>query len=223
MREQMARFLFPFTFDVEMDILEAVVRLAADRRATLIPLSLIPQPVGKRRSVRLELLQQSQDFLEAVRAKAARSSVPLVPVEVFTSDLIHSILTSIAQCHCDGILLATRGDHSCFVPLEVMEQLMCLRPCTLWILHFPIPPRGLWLQRQGKAWRDRASRWLGGRRAHSTPAFPVLQTDSQALIPLQEVEQDKRSLSTGRETRDGSGTSETQTLPPSHTGKGTHV
>ncbi|HEU5384006.1 MAG TPA: hypothetical protein VFV38_52090 [Ktedonobacteraceae bacterium] len=219
----MARFLLPFTFDIEMDILEAVVRLAAERRATLIPLSLIPQPVGKRRSVRLELLQQSQDFLEAVRVKAAHSSVPLAPVEVFTSDLVHSILASIDQCHCDGILLATRGNHGCFVSLEVMEQLMCLQPCALWVLHFPASPRGLWLPRTGKVWRGWASRWLRGRHAHSTPEFPVPQTSFQALIPQQETEQNKRPSSAGRETPDGSGTSEVQTLPPSHTGKGTHV
>ena len=101
----MARFLLPFTSDVEMDVLESIVRFAAYQRVILIPLSLIPQPSEKCRGVRLELLHQSQDFLEAVRAIATRCSVPLEPVEVFTHDIVHSIEMSFWVLSSDRTLL----------------------------------------------------------------------------------------------------------------------
>lgn len=216
----MARYLLPFTNDVEMDILESLIRFAADQHAALIPLSLVLQPLRKHRGVRLELLQQSQDFLEAVRAKAARCAVPLEPVEVCTDDLVHSILTSIDRHHCDGILLATRGDHCCFIPQEAMEHLLDMRPCALWVLHFPAPRLRPWQEWLRNVRIGRASRRSANRRASSMPASPAPQADVQALIPLLEVEQSERSSSTSEESSE---MSEIRTLPTSPEGKGARV
>src|SRR5713101_195830 len=71
------RLLLPFTHGVEMDTIEAAVLLAASHHATLVPLSLILTPQTRGKGVRLEYIQQSKDFLEAVRHKASRHHVPL--------------------------------------------------------------------------------------------------------------------------------------------------
>src|SRR5438874_1926683 len=76
--EEMAettRLLLPFTHGVEMDTIEAAVLLAASHHAALVPLSLILAPQTRGKGVRLEHVQQSKDFLEAVQHKAFRHDV----------------------------------------------------------------------------------------------------------------------------------------------------
>jgi hypothetical protein len=137
----MTRLLLPFTYGVEMDVLESLVRLASDQHATLIPLSLVPSPAMKRKGVRLELLQQSQDFLEAVRHKAARCRVPVEPVEVVTSDVVQGILTCVDKLHCDGILLASRDTCGSLLDAGVIHHLLRINPCTLFVVYFPSKKR----------------------------------------------------------------------------------
>lgn len=152
--KQMTRFLLPCTSGVEMDALEALVHLAADQRATLMPLSLIPQPLGKHQRVDLELLLQSQDFLVAVQSRAAHYQVPLEPAEVLTRALVQSILASISTHHCDALLFAARFHRGCPLPLEVVEHLLRARPCPPFVVHFPSTLRGRWLQRRAKGQAD---------------------------------------------------------------------
>ncbi len=63
------RFLLPFTYGVEMDTIEAAVLLAASHHATHVPFSLILTPQTRGKGVRLEHIQQSKDFLEAVASR----------------------------------------------------------------------------------------------------------------------------------------------------------
>lgn len=178
----MPRFLLPFTFGVEMDLLEALVHFTADQDATLIPLSLIPQPAGRRKGPRLELLQQSQDFLEAVRSKARRYSVTFEPVEVFTGDIVHSILAAVEEFRCDGILLASRTSHSSLVSDEVRECLLQVRPCTLFLIHFPSKRRARW---RALGWASAASWWCQwqGKRATRRGVPSVAHASHEGVVP----------------------------------------
>ena len=166
----MKRLLLPFTCDVEMDILEALVLLAANQRATLIPLSLIALPTIRRKGTRLELIQQSKDFLEAVRYKAARLHVPIEPREVFTRDAETSILQAIAELHCDGILLASRGKRGSLLGLETIERLLAVKPCSLYLTHFAPSTSEIWSLRV-RAYFDS---WRS--KGHSLP------TDTQLIM-----------------------------------------
>ena len=66
------RWLLPFTYGVDMRAIDAVVRFAQSAGATLVPVSLILVPHERRaREARLEHIQQSKGFLEAVQHKAA--------------------------------------------------------------------------------------------------------------------------------------------------------
>lgn len=153
------RLLLPFTHGVEMDTIEAAVLLAASRHATLVPLSLILSPRAGRRGARLEHIQQSKDFLEAVQHKALRHGVPLERFEVFTGDVVQSMLVLVDQLGCDGILLALRGRNGSLLGAETIEQLMAMRACPLYLLYLP-SRESSWVSRL----RERFSRWRPGHR-----------------------------------------------------------
>src|SRR6266566_2500667 len=86
------RWLLPFTHGVDMRAIDYLVSLAGNNGATLIPVSLVSVPnEGRSRGARLEHIQQSKDFLEAVKYKAARYGVPVERFEVFTADIVQSI------------------------------------------------------------------------------------------------------------------------------------
>src|SRR2546427_1029655 len=109
------RLLLPFTYGIEMDVLEYAVLLAKQCQATLVPLALLAVPAGRwSKGVRLEQVQQAKDFLEAVRHKAERHAVPLERFEVVTSDVVQSISVLMQQLACDGMVLAERGQDGAF-------------------------------------------------------------------------------------------------------------
>ncbi len=109
------RWLLPFTHGMDMYAIDQAVRLADSAGATLVPVSLISaQPTG----TRLEPIQQSQDFLEAVKYKAERFQVPVERYEVFTTDVQQSLTTIVRERHCDRIVLVTGSEHSCLLQDE---------------------------------------------------------------------------------------------------------
>ena len=156
------RLLLPFTHGVEMDTIEAAVLLAASHHGTLVPLSLILSPRARGRGARLEHIQQSKDFLEAVQQKALRHSVPLERFEVFTGDVVQSMLVLVDQLGCDGILLALRGRNGSLLHAETIEQLRAMRACPLYLMYLP-SRESSWVSRL----RERFSRWRPGHRQHA--------------------------------------------------------
>jgi len=105
-----------------MSAIEAAVMLAVSYRATLVPLSLILVPRTREKGARLEQVQQSKDFLEAVRFKALQRGVSLERFEVFTSNVFQSIAVLIQQLGCDGIVLVLRGRNGSLLDTETIEQ-----------------------------------------------------------------------------------------------------
>src|SRR6266516_5989058 len=100
------RFLLPFVHGVDMCAIEQAILLAEAQEAILVPLVLIYVPEQRcAKGARLEHIQQSKDFLEAVKFKAARYAVPIERLEVFTSDIVQSINLVAREMTCDGILL----------------------------------------------------------------------------------------------------------------------
>ena len=77
------RLLLQFTYEGEMDTIEVAVLQTASHHAALIPLS-ASCASDERKGVRLELIKQPKDFLEAVQRKAFRHPVSLERFEVFT-------------------------------------------------------------------------------------------------------------------------------------------
>src|SRR6266571_6636731 len=84
------RFLLPFQHGVDIGAIEQAVRLAKGHDAVLVPLSLI-QVQKECKGVRLDIVQQSKDFLAATKHKANMYSVPVECFEIFTQDMKQTI------------------------------------------------------------------------------------------------------------------------------------
>jgi hypothetical protein len=131
-----SRWLLPFTFGVDMCAIEYAVRLAESAGATLIPVSLVRAPL---KGARLEHIQQSKDFLEAVQHQAARYQVQLERYEVFTVDVLQSITTLVHDMRCDGIVLVTSGEHTRLLQDEEVKHLLIQPPAALVLIRLTAP------------------------------------------------------------------------------------
>src|SRR5689334_14436398 len=80
------RLLLPFTGNINTLALNYAIQFAEMRGATLVPLALIRVMPGK--AVRLERVQQAQDFLEFVHYKAQRQGVPVEQARIYTNDAV---------------------------------------------------------------------------------------------------------------------------------------
>jgi hypothetical protein len=161
--------LLPFTYGIDMHVLEYAVLIAQGRNASLVPLSLIYMPKGHHGGgARLEHIQQSKDFLEAVKHKAARYDVPIERFEVFTVDIVESIIIHARKMECEDILLFVRDGEGILLQTHEIKQLMELGAFKLSIISLPSRagkqsswtwPRWLfnWLRRK----RHEESKWQG--------------------------------------------------------------
>jgi Universal stress protein family len=133
-----SRWLLPFTHGVDMRAIDYLVSLAENNGATLIAVSLISVPDHSRSGgVRLEYIQQSKDFLEAVKYKSARLQVPVERYEVFTSDVIHSITALVHDLHCDGIIMVAIEQKEVMLRAHELKQLLVEPPASLVLIRLP--------------------------------------------------------------------------------------
>jgi hypothetical protein len=132
------RWLLPFTYGVDMRAIDSVVRFAESAGATLVPVSLISVPDERRsRGARLEHIQQSKDFLEAVQFKAARLRVPVERYEVFTGDVLQSIALLVHDLRCDSIFLVTTGKEDVLLHAHELKRLLEEPPASLVLMRLP--------------------------------------------------------------------------------------
>lgn len=128
------RWLLPFTTGVDLPTIGQALRLAETGGATLVAVSFIAMP-GEH-SARLELIQQSKDFLEAIHYKALRLSIPVECYEVFTNDVLKDIARQIRDLACDSLMLANEGRNALLLQTQEMQQLMFSPPASLVLLRF---------------------------------------------------------------------------------------
>ena len=160
------RWLLPFTHGVDMRAIDYLVSLAKNNGATLIPISLVYVPTESRsRGARLEHIQQSKDFLEAVKCKAARLQVPVERYEVFTSDAVQSITTLVHDLHCDGIVMVAIERKEVLLHAHELKQLLVEPPASLVLMRLPArsqEARAFYLGASFLSWLRRLWRyWVG--------------------------------------------------------------
>src|SRR6266480_3485604 len=132
------RWLLPFTHGVDMRAIDYVVSLAENNGATLIPVSLVYVPTESRSGgTRLEHIQQSKDFLEAVKYKAARFQVPVERYEVFTSDAIQSITMLVHNLQCDGIVMVAIEHTDVLLRNHELKRLLEEPRASLVLIRLP--------------------------------------------------------------------------------------
>ncbi len=172
-----------------METLEAAVLLAASHHATLVPLSLVPVAQARGKGARLEHIQQSKDFLEAAQHIASRYGVSLERFEAFTGDAVQSIATLVPQLACDGMILARRGRNGSLLSAKMIEQLMALGSCLLYLIYLPSkePSRvSLLLERFSKrppAHRQREERLRQQPTSPGEQAIPEMALSRYASSP----------------------------------------
>lgn len=174
------RWLVPFTWGMDMQAIDAVVRLAEGGRATLVAVSLIARPDGPgSRGPRLEHIQQSRDFLEAMRWKADRLNFSLERHEVITVDVMQSIAALSRELRCDAIVLVSRGEREALLRAHQLKHLLAEPPAALLVLRLGAQTRRqptgnlgarvlVWLRQH---WRREGARGEGGTEVD----MPVLE------------------------------------------------
>lgn len=131
-----SRWLLPFTFGVDVQAFDAALGLAQRGSATLVALSLIAIPSGRRsRGVRLEYIQQSQDFLETVKYRAARFAIPVERHEVYTENVLESLETLPQELGCGGMILLSRGEQALLLNSQEMQHMLSTVPVPLVLMH----------------------------------------------------------------------------------------
>jgi len=128
------RWLLPFTHGVDMRAIDDVVFLAENAGATLVAVSLVSVPQrGRSEGARLEHIEQSKDFLEALQYKAARHRVSVERYEVFTTDVIQSITSLTHEMQCTAFILMTGGGK--MLREHEMKHLLTNPPATLMLIR----------------------------------------------------------------------------------------
>jgi len=164
------RWLLPFTWGVDMRAIDYTVRLAGSTGATLVPVSLVCTPP---KGARLEHIQQSKDFLEAVQHKAERYAVAVERYEVFTAHVLRSIRMLAYEMRCDGIVLLTRGEQTRLMQEEEVKQLLTRPPAALVLVRLPAysiaHPNARWLS----SWWH--GHWRQKGRVSQTQDAPIIE------------------------------------------------
>jgi hypothetical protein len=179
------RWLLPFTYGVDMRAIDHVVSLAESAGATLVAVSLIstPHQPGSR-GPRLEHIQQSKDFLEAVKWKASRYGISVERHEVFTTDVMQSIGLLTGEMHCAGIILVTSSEREALLQAHEVKQLLINPPAPLVIIRLSPDPAQIQMPHLGirflswlrRLWGQQNSTWWGP----NTPAVeepPLINTE----------------------------------------------
>jgi nucleotide-binding universal stress UspA family protein len=135
------RWLLPFTHGVDMRTIDYLIRLAENAGATLVTVSLVSVPHKPwAQGARLEHIQQSKDFLEALQYRAARLRVSVERYEVFTADVVQSITILAHEWSCEKIILVTSGEKALLLRDHEMKQLLLESPVSLVVLRLVVQP-----------------------------------------------------------------------------------
>jgi hypothetical protein len=142
-----ARWLVPFTFGVNMRAVDLVLHMAEQCGATLIVASLIVvpevRPEQKSQGPRLEYIQQSKDFLEAVRWKAAQYQVAIESYEVWTADIHEQMKRLTLDLRCDSIVVVPNSQQDILLDAREMKRLLTSNmSASLLLVHMPASEPG---------------------------------------------------------------------------------
>ena len=141
------RWLLPFTWGMNMQAVDYAISLAQSAGATLVAISLVSVPQAPRSpEARLEHIQQSKDFLEAVRWKAARSKAPIERYEIFTADVMQSLTLLVHDQRCDDIVLVTNEKKDVLLKTAEVKHLLAAPPAPLVLIRLPVDtkPKHTW-------------------------------------------------------------------------------
>ena len=130
------RVLLPFVDGVNIEAIDYALRFSKAAQLPLVVLGLIPQPATG--NVRAEHVEQAQDFLETIAARAEMHGLPSIERhESFSQDISRSILDAIVQLRCRGIIFLLQNDIPCFLDLEDVKNVQESTDANVYLLHLP--------------------------------------------------------------------------------------
>jgi nucleotide-binding universal stress UspA family protein len=138
------RLLLPFTHGINVQAIEQAICLAQSRHATLVALVLLPLSAQHpERGVRLEHIEQANDFLKTVARKAGQYQVPLEQHKVVSTDTVKTLLEEAERLHCENIIVAVRKKRASLLHDQEVLPLLTQRHSKLLLIHLaprPISP-----------------------------------------------------------------------------------
>ena len=132
----MTRLLLPFQHGVDQAAIEQAVRLAKGCDATLFSLSVLQVQAGRKMTgPRLDVVQQSKDFLETAKHLAKVWCTPIELLEVVTHEAGQSISKIASEMQCDGIVLFMDRNSGVLLSSEAIQYLIEAASCKLYIMR----------------------------------------------------------------------------------------
>lgn len=129
------RLLLPFIDGVSVEAIDYALRFSKAAEHPLVALALIPQPATG--SIRAEHVEQANDFLETIEARAEMHSLSIERHECFSQDTSRSILDALVQFHCQGIIFLFQDDIPCFLDLKDVKSVQQQTDVDVYLLHLP--------------------------------------------------------------------------------------
>lgn len=129
------RLLLPFSEGIHSLALDSALQVAKQCQAMLVPLALIP--VQPKRRVRLELIEQAQDFLVLIQRKASRQGVSIEPAQLYTPDCVRSIEAFAHEMHCEAVLLFLDRTDDVLLGHAEIQALLARGLCNIYLVLLP--------------------------------------------------------------------------------------
>jgi|GraSoiStandDraft_32_1057276.scaffolds.fasta_scaffold679909_1 hypothetical protein len=129
------RLLLPFVDGVSVEAMDYALRFSKAAQLPLVTLALIPQPITG--SIRAEHIQQANDFLETMEARAEMHRLSIERHECFSQDTARSILDALVQLRCQGIIFLFQDDNPCFLDLKEVKSVQQHADANVYLLHLP--------------------------------------------------------------------------------------
>lgn len=190
---QTQRWLLPFTYGVDMQAIHAVLSVVESSDVTLVAVSLILSSPAC--AHRLELVQQSKDFLEAVKWQALGYKVEIERYEVFTPDVLRSLSVLARELDCTSVLLVSREGEWLLLNSDEVAHLITTLPISLAFISLPANSSQLALK---SFWKRLISWW---QRGQALPLDDPAPGDELAHQRLDSVEADCASAPALRSKR----------------------
>jgi hypothetical protein len=129
------RLLLPFVEGVSAEAIDYALSFGKAVQFPLVALALIPQPLNG--SVRAEYIQQANDFLETIEARAEMHGLFIERHLFFSKDAGSSILEALIQLDCQGIIIPFQNNIPCFLQGDVVSTVQECTSANMYLLHLP--------------------------------------------------------------------------------------
>ncbi|GCE28468.1 hypothetical protein KDA_39520 [Dictyobacter alpinus] len=159
----MRRLLLPFTHGIDGNAIDFALAMAQQERAILVVISWLTLPItasgscsGSGKHVRLGFIEQSQDFLALIQHKARRFQVPIECIELYSTDVVKSMMAMAGEMDCDALLLFQRNHKTVLLDERELKQLLVTSRIPLLFVQMSAGPRfwhaitarlGCWVKR----------------------------------------------------------------------------